>query len=110
MDQPLNRIARPQQPDQAGLRLDKQRLLLAHGFTERRRRRHDIFRQIVQRHGQHLAARRPGPGRCNGVLHHILQLADVASINVLRQNLQKPRRELQPGGKRPRLLPEKLQR
>ncbi len=42
----------------AGLRLDKQRLLLAHGFTERRRRRHDIFRQIVQRHGQHLAARR----------------------------------------------------
>lgn len=42
----------------AGLRLDKQRLLLAHRFAERWRRSHDIFRQIVQRHGQHFAARR----------------------------------------------------
>ena len=62
IDQPLYRVARAQQPDQAGLRLDKQRLLLAHRFAERWRRGHDILRQIVQPHGQHFAARRPGPG------------------------------------------------
>ena len=49
IDQPLNRVARAQQPDQAGLRFNKQRLLLAHRFAKRRRRGHDIFRQIVQR-------------------------------------------------------------
>ncbi len=87
INQPLNRVARAQQPDQAGLRLDKQRLLLAHRFTERWRRSHDIFRQIVQRHGKHLAARTPGPGRRHGVFHHILQLTDVTAINIVRQHL-----------------------
>ncbi len=76
-----------QEPHQAGLRLNDQVFIRCQRLARGRDGRSDLLRQMLNAHHQLFAAPLLGPRRRHCVLHGVLQLANVAPVDKVVQDL-----------------------